>query len=299
MSKRIVWLQDNPLMGVSSSGAENNDLGKIKEGIRRGYDITVVTPMNFSKTAVESADLVVMSNVHHFTKEQLTFSAPYVIYHHDYSFICRWRLYYPGDDRCLKCSYDPWRKELMEKAKLNIFLSDLHRKAHQLVVPSLNMENSKCVPSSVDTEFFRPRGLGKPDSYVHLGVLDDFKGIENILDYADANKIKVDFYGPEQNQRLCDEIEARGHKVLGPVDYHDLPGVYSKYEYAVHLPSNIEPYGRFCVEAYLCGLKVVTNSKNGAWSYPFMKEGRDVARGVLASASAAFWEELEKEVLKK
>jgi glycosyltransferase involved in cell wall biosynthesis len=296
MNKKVVWLQDiDPF--VSNTGGELNDKAKIIAGIRRGYDIEVVTPHNFSQKIIDSADLIVLSNTSMFTQEQLKFTKPYVIYHHDYMYVCKWRLYFSEEERCKSCV--EWRRNLIRGASLNLFLSPLHRQAHQAVVPEIGLSNSVCIPSSVDTEHFKPITPTERNGVLYVGVIDEFKGISNVLLYASERGLKVDFYGYDQNNVLCDRIETEGHKIIGPVDYFNLPELYSKYEYAIHLPQQSEPYGRFLVEAYLCGCKIITNQNNGAWSYPFMKgNNKEEIRHTLSYSSIAFWEEIESKVFK-
>jgi len=296
-NKKIVWAQDISPFDFQG-GAELNDKAKIIEGIRQGYDINILTPETYSKKAIDNSDLVILSNCARFSKEQLNFETPFIIYHHDYHFICCWRLYYPVGEKCkqgVAKSCNSWQRNLIKKAKLNIFLSDLHRKAHQYCIPEITLENSKCIPSSIDTEFFKPvQNVERAKDYLYVGVIDNFKGIDNILIYAQENKIKVDFYGYEQNTELCDKITTQGHSICGKIDYYKLPELYSKYKYAIHLPEHIEPYGRFCIEALLCGCKVITNTNNGAFSYPFMENSLDEIRRTLSCASIGFWEEIEK-----
>ena len=98
---RVAWLQDMDVFS-SGGGAELTDRAHIVEGIRQGHDIEILLPRDAQDLAW--ADVVVISNAVGWPVDLLSNIAPrYVVFLHDYWALCKWRLFYPMQEKCLDC----------------------------------------------------------------------------------------------------------------------------------------------------------------------------------------------------
>ena len=120
----IVYQDLNFLEAPYSGGAQLTDAEMYKEGLRRGYDMALITPQNWQNTPVYEEDVLILSNITRFDPGRFE-KVPnkIIVFTHDYLF-CRYRLFYPRLEKCIKaCAYKgPWEK-LYKMASLNIFLS--------------------------------------------------------------------------------------------------------------------------------------------------------------------------------
>lgn len=290
---KIAWIQDiNPFTAIG--GAQLTDLAHIKYGFGLGYDIDIITPQEMT-TRRATSDVIVISNCMNFTKEfilHITKEMPYVMFHHDYNF-CNHRLFFPLDDKC-KCSVNKsfW-SEIIGKAKLNIFLSPLHREMYYRMFTPEVVNPSACIPSAINTELFKKDETVQTKSNTVLGIhcLLPFKGRYNIYNYMKEHpELFFTFVGNQQ------EVNASNCKYIQYLPNEDLPKLYSEHEYFIHLPSTPQPFERTVAEAYLCGCKIIKNDLVGAFSYPWDFNNREEVRKILSQASVGFWEEIEKVV---
>jgi len=301
---RIAWLQDFNIWEIVG-GAEQNDREMFKEGIRRGYDIEIITPKTFR--GLENYDFAIISNCVSFNPQQLnTIKIPYVIFCHDYYF-CRWRLHYPMQDKCKTCIYLPRWKNLFLNSKLNIFLSPLHFKSTLFVMPELEKIPHAEIISAVNTERFKPikpiEGV-RPKEKTVLGIncLYPFKGRDNVLSYINEHpELTFDIVGqkPEDIQ-LPENVN-----YLGYIPNEKLPMIMAEHEYLIHLPSTPQPCERIIIEFLLCnpaGKLIVNKEMIGVFSYPWIfkengKIDREKLREEVKKAPSNFWKNIE-EVIK-
>ena len=138
--RRIAWCQDmDPL--VEPGGAQMNDRAMIRYGLTaKGHDIQIVVPNINGNELGDNYDLVVISNAMTLREEAYVDlqrrKIPYVIFAHDYGpQLCKWRLYFPMEDRCQSLCYlrDRWRPHLLGAAGL-VYLSPLHRLAWEFLL---------------------------------------------------------------------------------------------------------------------------------------------------------------------
>jgi hypothetical protein len=102
-----------------------------------------------------------------------------------------------------------------------------------------------------------------------------------LIEYIQGHRdIRFDFlHGPG-----CQEAEC-----MPFVPHEQMPEIYSRYEYFVHLPQGRWACDRMIFEAALCGCKVVTNYKSGVLSWEMNLADRNVLREWLRKAPYFFW----------
>ena len=292
---RILWVQDlDPL--VSPGGAELNDRQHIIEGIRRGHEVQVVVPGLNPHDLERPADLVVVSN-----SMSLPLAAydnwrvrriPWVIFAHDYHpWVCKWRLFYPMEDRCRTLCFlrERWAP-ILQEARLLIWLSPLHRWAWLYAYPALESHPHALVPSAVDVELFRD--LGQPRSgVVMVNSLAGFKGAANVLQWAEVHPgVEITHIGGNQEGRALPP----NVRDVGYVGRTQMNEQLNRHETFLHLPSTPMPFDRTVVEAYLAGCAIEANELVGALSWPWFREGREAVRVACRAAPQTFWTEVER-----
>lgn len=294
---RIAWLQDLPLNTGRAGGAELNDEAMIRYGrCKLNYTIDVIDPNN--AIDLNRYDLRILSNCMFFRPERLEeITEPYIVFHHDF-YQCRYRLFYPMQEKCKKCKYLPRWKKLFLGANLNIFLSPFHYERHVFTIPELENYPHCSIPSAVDANKFKPTEGIKitKNSVLGLNCLYDFKGKDKVLEYIKNNKeLKFDLYGVEKEDiELPENAEFKGF-----IHNDDLPTVMQQYEYLIHMPNN-DPFCRVVTEFLLCNLEgklICTKDNIGVLSYDIYNKGkidRGKLRKMVSDAPKKFWDEINK-----
>jgi len=289
MSLKIGFLQDFNILAVRG-GAEMNDAAMFQEGLRRGHKLTLFNP----DTAYCDQDAVIISNCVSFDRfrlKNIINSTKVVWFFHDYIF-CRFRLFYPVTEQCKVCGYKNYWLELFKKAKLLIWLSQLHREMTLKSLPELENIPYALIPSAIDPDPFlkeQPRLVRKP-AYLSVNTLYEFKGRQNILRWAEEH--------PQEELHILSDVacyEQFGHNVtiLPPMPYDMMPSVYSEYQNYLELPSTPQPFNRTVVEAKLSGCKVHTNALMGCASWDWFDSAPVVIAGKLKKAPEDFWRAVE------
>ncbi|MEW5760356.1 MAG: hypothetical protein AB1779_06290 [Candidatus Thermoplasmatota archaeon] len=284
---KIAWIQDyNPFQHIGMGG-ETNDYNMINYGIRKGYDIQVITPQTFGLANIKDLDLIIISNCCGFTEEQMKTitQQPHIFFHHDFLLICKYRLYYPAIQKCFKkCSW--WMRKYLSKAKLHVFLSPLHYKLHKQAMGN-KVEPHAIVPSAFGSELntFQDNGFAREKNSVLLVNPYTFKSADNAIEYFSKHKgYRVYWCG---NTDCEDKLS--GFTKLGHIPYHEMYRIYNRCEYFFHVPKNYEPFGRVMVEAYLSGCKLITCNRVGALSYKWFRD-KERLRKEVSEALKKFWE---------
>jgi len=291
---RFVWVQDLPFTLVpQSGGAQLTDFEMYKEGIRKGYEQALITPQNYQQIPVQEEDVLILSNIKSFGPERfLDKPNPVIMFHHDYLF-CRYRLFYPRLEKCIKaCAYkEPWKK-LFKKAKLNIFLSPLHYKMHKEVFGD-SIEPHALVPSPVDPDkFYDMKKKREKNSVLGVNCLLPFKGAKNVVRYAEEHPdLKFTFVGAKD-----DSIQLpKNCEFIGPVPQEKIIELLSTTEAFIHIPETPQPCERTVVEAKLSGVpKLILNPLVGATSYKQFRYDRDRFAKWISQSPKNFWKKNEK-----
>ena len=299
---RVAFVQDLNIW-THAGGAERTDQGIVKEGLRRGHDIDLITPENFPPIEAISCDLVVFSNVHMLMYMdngrrllQLAEKHPYVMWHHDYW--CRYRLYYPMLPKCKDCTYiGPWRK-LYSESVLNFFMSLLHREGYLYAMPEIANHPYALVPSAINPSDYQPikQVNPKPNTVVGVNVLLDFKGKANVIKYAQEHpELSFTFAGGLEGEATL----PRNCKYIGPKSQQELVQLYAESECLIHLPSQPSPADRVPVEFLIANPngKLVTNRNVGILSYPNViqdgKVNREELIELVTNSPKVFWGKIE------
>lgn len=282
--RNIIWLEDFST-DQHPGGAQLTNKIIMDHGRNVGYFIDEYNLQDFKSGSFNIKDLLkedslfILNNIvhlyKHFPKEMVKIlnTKNYVRYEHDYLW-----------DHNIMPRY--MMKKVYENAKFKIFLSPLHQNTHK--IKGMNIENSIIIPSPIDTKtFYNKKFSREKKSYIYIGGVSKHKGSENIFKFARENKdIKVDIYGWVDHKELLDDLPENVF-IFDKVDYSKVPDLLNEYEYAIHLPNWNEPFGRFCAEAYLCGCKILTNNRNGFYSFGWTKY--DTVKDNLENAPRNFW----------
>ena len=289
---RFVWVQDldfvsNPYSG----GAQASDWGHYQYGLKKGHEQILITPQNWQSVQVQGEDVLILSNIRSFGPERFLDKPNKIItFNHDYW--CRYRLFYPRLEKCIKsCAYkEPWEK-LFKKAKLNIFLSPLHYKMHKEVFGDA-IEPHALVPSPVDPEKFYDMKKEREKDVLTVNTALPFKGKANLIAWANNNPDrKITVVGARSDVPLPSNCE-----YIGVVPYAEMPELYNKHKFYLELPSTPQPMNRTACEAYLCGCSLITNNLLGFMSWGW-KLRDDVRGNVGSNASKRFWKSIEKVIV--
>lgn len=288
---KVVWVQDfSPL--TMGGGAQQTDREHIREGLRRGHDVSFVTPENANQPIDETA-FVVLSNPSRFDPKRLsTMKNRYAVFHHDYLHLCRWRLFFPWTEKCaVNCPQTPLWRPVLEKAKLHVFLSPLHYRVHSDILGDA-IEPHVLVPGTVNPDEFFDHGRERKGTCNVNGLLS-FKGRKPILEYAKENPGEtITFAGVNEKP---DEPLPENCKFVGPIS--DVGGkmrdFYNQHEWYLELPDTPQPFNRTIAEAYLSGCKIKGNELLGALSWHWFSEGRKAVAEHLRNAPLEFWNAVE------
>lgn len=282
--RNIIWLEDYS-HEQHPGGTQLTNKIIMDHGRNIGYFISEFNLQDFRsnfanlENLLKSDALFILNNIVHlysnYPKEmqRLIEEKKYIRYEHDYLW----------DHSMMPRSEI---KKVYDNAAFKIFLSPLHQNIHR--IKGMNIENSIVIPSPIDVSaFYNRKSVREKNSYIYIGGIAKHKGIENILDYARKNKkIKLDIYGWVEHKELLDNLPENVF-IFDKVDYDEVPELLNEYEYAIHLPSWNEPFGRFSAEAYLCGCKLVTNDRNGFYSFGW--KGYEKIKTNLKNAPRNFW----------
>ncbi|MDO8623140.1 MAG: hypothetical protein Q7R52_02745 [archaeon] len=290
---RIAFFQDlNPL--EHSGGAQMNDREMIRKGFERHHNIQIITPQNFNLVSLEGTHLVIFSNCLNFSREiikEVCSKFPYIFFHHDFIFY-KFRLFYPMKENDLTGIDKSFWLPIFKNAKLNIWLSPLHREAYLFSFPELKESKYALIPSAIDVKNFKQiEGVErKKGTVIGVNALELFKGRYVVNKYVEEHpELQFTFVGNAAH------LEKPNCTYIPYVKNSELIKLYNQHEYFIHLPSNTEPFGRISAEAILCGCKIITNENNGAFSYKWMREGNEKEiRETLKFSSLSFWEEIEE-----
>jgi len=298
---KVGWFQDLNFW-THLGGAQRTDREIVKYGMRKGYEVELVTPENFPPIHDMNHDLVVFSNVHMLMSMdskrilEVAEKLPHVVFHHDYW--CRYRLFYPMKPKCSRCPYlPPWRK-LYSESRLIIWMSPLHREAWLGSVPELAEHPYALVPSAINPADYTSKVEAdpKPSTVIGVNCLYSFKGMQNVLRYAQEHKdLSFTFVGgKEGNPKLPENCTYVGVKTR-----KELVQLYTEHEALIHVPQNPQPCERIIAEFILANPKghLIVNDLVGILTYPnVVRNGKvnkeEIIRLVFQSPER-FWSEIE------
>ena len=120
----------------------------------------------------------------------------------------------------------------------------------------------------------RRRGVVSINQWRNTG-----KGQQRLLEWSNENKVEVDIYGEG-------DFVPRGPYLTqqGGIPPGNVAQTLWRYETFIHLPTDLEPFGRTVVEAWAAGCRLIVNGLVGARHYI----EHDPAK--LATSRAEFWD---------
>ncbi len=275
--KKILWITDHTTEDVPAGGAEITDSYIISAAKELGYTIEVCLSRRLRSYMLSENDIIILSNcydVYRSVRDKIMQEKQYIIYSHDSG---RWM------------SVMKENPELMKYSLINIFLSPLHR---DCFTKYFNSYNDTLLVSPHIPFTFIDKGEKRLNRIMYAGNIHDGKGLNNIIEFAKNNKdINIDFYSNRGASYLKSELKRlKNCHLKGYIKKEEMADYYNKYKYFVHLPKDIEAFGRAVGEAILCGCKVISNSKIGALSYNW--DYKNFRINTLY-AHYYFWNELE------
>ena len=294
---KIALLNDLPCMAPNvGSGAELSIRAMALEGYRRGHEIDFFTPQNLTKQ-LDGYDLAILKNVTAFNEKQFqeVFKLPVVFWPSDYA-QCKWRLHHAMAPKCKKCTGVDIAKQFSLGSVLNIFLSPLHQKVYEFVVPEIKDTEILLSPPYVNPEVFKPvEGVPRLDgTAISINTLLSFKGAQNAVQYASEHaEMTFNFVGGA-NDGWDSQLPSNAF-YFGYAEQPALPALYSQASHYMELPYTPQPFNRTVLEAKLCGVpNFVINGNVGATSYRFIRKGtrNSVAKRV-EKTLPELWDRLE------
>jgi hypothetical protein len=276
--KKIAWIQDLVMIG----GAEISSAEVIKVGRDCGFDIKVITQKDKPETIkneLNSSHLAVVNNIWAFNPDQVTSmlsslyneNIPYVKYEHDHRELGR----------------VDFSRPLFQRSLMNVFLSPMHRENH---VKALGCDGI-CLPLAIDTKKFTNLKNGRIDGTALVCNVRHFKKWTKLQQYIDEHQ-EIRFTVMTNDPVLSVKGDNVSKEKM--VDHSEIPTIYNRFEYLVHLLDGLGAGERVVLEAALCGCKIVANEGVGHTSW-----GKDLIDGEelrdwLDGAPYEFWNKVDE-----
>jgi len=249
--KTIGWISDFERFG----GAEDSERYLIFEA-PSGVKIHKIIGGKDFKT---DCDLYIVNNFRRLTPIQLNFiidTKKYILAHRD----------------IIDTPHDNLFRRLARQAKINIFLSPLHREEFYKKFGVGVYDNNCCIAPCFDKRFYyRIEQEDRELDVCWVGNIQHHKGIEDVLLWARNNDRQVAFYGKGDDQIIDQIEESKYGKYMFECNAMELRDIYPTYKNFIHFPDKIEAFGRSCMEAFLSGCNMIVNEKVGMYSYPEIK----------------------------
>jgi len=291
---RFTWMQDLDLMSLGG-GAQLTDRVHFVEGIRRGHDMSIITPQADLDNLFADDSPVIVSNIMAgfrvgLFQQLVEKKKSCVWFFHNHQPLCKYRLFYPMLEKCKSCyRRENWLPIFLE-AKLLIWLSPLHRESWLWACPELEQKPYAIVPSPIDSSQFHDMKLPR-EGVVCVTSLFEFKGRGNVLHWAEEHPDqKITCVGG--NPIPGEPLPPNCHEV-GQVPPWRMNELYNEHKAFLHLPGTPQPFDRTVAEAYLAGCEIIGNKLIGALSYDWFRSREKVAEHC-GSSSKLFWGKIEE-----
>jgi hypothetical protein len=156
------------------------------------------------------------------------------------------------------------------------------------------LETSTALPLAIDTNQFK--------------LLDEFRVGNSVLipsmEKCHDNVTKYMIEHPEYAYTVvgyADFPALPNVKVINRAGAGEMPRIYNRHEFVLHLPQKVGGGERVIFEAVLCGCKVITNenSAHTSWMQFWDWKDRAVLEEQLQKAPYTFWKMIEQWALKR
>ena len=174
---------------------------------------------------------------------------------------------------------------LFQHARLNCFLSPLHRDTHIKLFGEEIIGDSFLIKPILDITCFKDLGLTRDIEYACGGGMGEPKGYFNLKERFPEGDIVL--FGSE-NAYLAGK-EGFG-RFIGKIGFTEMPAFLNRIKNYVHLPRWPEPNGLVVNQAALCGCNLMVNDNVGATSWDTLNLDDPVS---YENPAREFWERVE------
>lgn len=186
------------------------------------------------------------------------------------------------------CRYD-LMNELLTKCKANICVSPMHASIWSHIFPQIR-NRQVVVEPQINVDLFKPtynihEHSRVPNWYLYVGTIARGKGFDKCVEYVAKQDAILLAAGDIHHTISRDQVV----NWCGSMPQDQLPYLYSRCRYLIHLPEWPEPQGRNITEALLCGCTVITNDRCGAISYPWVREYCDIKSYYVTGLQGRFY----------
>jgi len=239
-----------------------------------GYDIVGAQPGHFPEALFDTADFMVLNNIHEFAPEQFyklqylcaERRLPWVKYEHDYRELKRLNV----------------SGLFFQRAQLCVFLSPRHKALHIVQTGELRAIE---LPLALDVDAILRAARGVERDSTLVVVPTPRKCGAELQKYIKAH--------PDFHYTLVGPSDISLQGVRGEAIPKQSPEalwkLFAQAQFVVHLPENEWAGERVVLEAKLCGAVTVTNDRVGHASW-----GAVPGADALRRAPYEFWREVEK-----
>jgi glycosyltransferase involved in cell wall biosynthesis len=167
--------------------------------------------------------------------------------------------------------------EMYRRARLNVFLSPLHRRTVERLIGAETVGRSFEMRPVIDTTRFVNHHGPRDIDALYVGVVSEAKGAEALAARFPGGGLTV-------AGTVADRRYRELGRQLGHVPYGEMPALFNRARRFVHLPRWPEPQGRTVAEAALCGCVLETNERVGATSFGLDLSDPASCEGAVAEA---------------
>jgi glycosyltransferase involved in cell wall biosynthesis len=261
-------------------GAQRSNEIIIREGERRGHNISKFHYDYTSFPLLDEYDVVISSNLEVISKyyprlvETIPLLDNHVRLEHDSN------TYWNQD----------FRKFFWSSCKLSFFLTDFHHSFFKEMYGDI-FNNVRIIPDPIDRSF-RNMNLKRTGKIGYVGYFHYLKGTGNFLNFVNENKQKKFIVAGWGDKEWEDKIRSlQNVEFLGKVNHDDMPTYYNTIASLYYNPICNEPFCRSVGEALMCGTEIVGESKRiGSLE---MYKSQPNFKSQCMNAAVNFWKEIE------
>lgn len=276
---KVLFVSDFSL-DHNSGGAQVSNDHVIKEGLLRGYDITLHNYDSSPTNLLTNYDLVISSNMELLHKNEYLFH--YITNHPQHV-----RLEHDS------CSYlnNEDRQKLFESSKKNFFLSNFHINFFKKLYGNY-FKNIEIVYDQISSSLFKKEEKDKIYDVVYCGFLHPLKGLGKLLDFAKQNpqnQIYVFGWGDAKALSSCANIN-----YMGEIENNEVAEIFKKSKKVFHSPIVNEPFCRMVAEAILCGCEIIGDTEKIGSFLEYKLVGEQEFKTKCNNAAKIFWDKIDE-----
>lgn len=260
---KILFITDFGLHHTIGGAQRSNDI-IVKEGLKRGHDITYFHyDSNPNILFGQKFDIVITSNMETISKHM---AFPYIIN----SLIQNNKHIRIEHDLCKYLSIEN-RITLFQSCNIAFFLTTYHYQKFIDFYGNIFV-NVKIIPDPIDKHEFYDYNKEREDAILYSSYMHYLKGTLNFIEYVKANP-NLKFYTSCWGE-MAFEQEIRKYSnitVLKPVDHSLVPQLFNRFKYLYYNPITDEPFCRTVGEATMCGMQLLGNKEKIGCLY-FLQE---------------------------